>query len=112
MRIEFELPERIAGFSAERIPAGGMGKIITTEWLTSHNGSLLTSRLEGLECVFSHIPGLPHRSMFDHILVIIQPNLEAVAYVNELRPVIQGRAARDLKRGENVFPNDLSEILS
>lgn len=113
MPIEFTLPERLAGFVAEGAKKGEKVRVCHAEGLTSLDGGMLTWRLEELQKVaFSYIPGLPHESTIDHMVVIIRPDLSATAYVNELATAAQARAAGAVTVGDPVFASDILDIVS
>ena len=113
MPIEFRLPERLAGFLARGAKKGEQVEVCHAEGLTSLDGGMLTWRLEELQKVaFSHIPGLPHESTIDHIVVLIRPDLSATAYVNELTTTAQVRSAGAVTAGDPVFASDILDIIS
>lgn len=113
MRIEFTLRQRIVGVCEKTAEGPGFVSVITSESLTSHDGAILTWRLEELQrCVFADIPDLPPPSMIDNLLVIIGPDLAAVAYVNELRPRALMKANRPISAGETVLVQDIADISS
>lgn len=113
MRIEFKLTERFIGFAADTIPPGAVGRVITTESLTSHDGAHLTWRLEELHAgIFSSIPGLPEPSQIDNLLVIIFQDLTATAYVNAIQPRALVRVNTPVTAGAPILVRDISDIAS
>ena len=62
--------------------------------------------------LFDLIPGLPYPSTIDHIVVIIHPDLSAVAYVNELQISASIKPKRNIAPGEPVYVGDIEEISS
>ncbi len=113
VRIEFSLPQEMIpiGVAAETAAGGGLCEVITTEGLTSHDGALLTWRLETLnESILRHIPGLPPASLLDNLLVVVRPDLSGVAYVNELRVRASVRATRAVTAGAPVLIDDIDDI--
>jgi hypothetical protein len=111
--IDFQVPERPAGFAAETIEPGATGRVICTEALTSFDGTILTWRLEKLQrYLFGRIPGLPPPSLIDTLLVIIRPDLSATAYVNELTQHALIRTKGSIAVGQPVFVDDVLEISS
>lgn len=113
MKVDFHIKQRFAGFSAESATGGSLCTVIPTESLTSHDGALLTWRLEGLQQgIFSEIPNLPPPSLIDNILIIIRQDLTATAYVDELRPRALLRPTRDINAGEALAVNDIADISS
>jgi hypothetical protein len=112
MSIEFKLTERIVGFAASKATGGELVKVICFENLTSLDGLHLTWRLEELHnAIFSKVPGLPDASLIDNLLIIVKPNLDAIAYVNELQPTASVRVGRAVATGEPLFVSDILDVL-
>jgi hypothetical protein len=112
MGIAFSLRQPIAGFAASSCKPGDPAAIVVKEMLSTFDGSVFASRLEALHrAVFSNIPGvLPWK--FDHLLVVIKPNAEAIAYFDELKQVGTIKVGRAVQAGEAVYNNDIVEMVS
>ena len=61
--------------------------------------------------IFSKIPDLPDASLIDNLLIIIKPNLNAIAYINELHPIANVRVGRAVAAGEPLFVSDILDVL-
>ena len=111
MHCNFSLTERFAGFLASDARPGEMASVQVREQLTTDDGALFISRIEGLHAsIFSRIPGLPTPSEISRLLVIIKPNLDAVAYVNELDEIGSVRIGRAVNAGEPVLAKDILDM--
>ncbi len=109
----FQITERLIGFSANAVKEGERASVITREGLTSLDGVALDQRLDGLhQCLFARVPHLPRPSQIDHLVVVIDPDLNATAYVNELQPVAKARVARAVEAGEPLYATDITELVS
>ncbi|GMV23265.1 MAG: hypothetical protein AMXMBFR57_32140 [Acidimicrobiia bacterium] len=110
MPIKFTLPKSIAGFVATEGDEHGRVWVCQRE-LVAPSAPHLTARLQGIhDAIFSAIPGLPDPSQIDHIVVVIEPDLSAVAYVNELTPQANVRFNRTVLAGESVYVRDIDDI--
>ncbi len=113
MSVNFTLTERLGGFAAMAAKPGERVAVTVREILTSFDGPTFASRLDALHnSILSKIPGVPEPWKAKHILVVIRPNNEATAYVDELKPVGQVRVARAVQAGENIYANDITEMAS
>jgi len=110
MPIEFQLEQRLAGFSAtsarkdEKVP-------IVTRALFGPQDPELADRLDGLQgCLFSRIPDLPAPPRICDLIVIIDQDLAGRAFVDELPLTATVIAARPIEKGEHIFLKDISGI--
>lgn len=111
MPIEFKIPQRLIGLVAETSEGPGLVGVVTSESLTSHDGSTLAWRLEEFQnALFRFIPGLPPPSLIDHILVVIRQDLTAVAYVNELQQRAMVKVRRAISASEQVLVDDVEDV--
>lgn len=103
MPIDFQLCERIAGFTLSS--AGPYEKVaIVTRELIGPQDPILTERLEALHgCLFSKIPDLSSPGRISDLVVVIRNDLSGVAYCDELQLRARVKAARDVQKGEHVF---------
>lgn len=110
MPIDFKLNSRLVGFAGAAAKDGETVPVIYREYLAPSDPNLL-ERLENLDrSIFRAIPGLPPVSQIDHLLVVIRPDLSAVAWVNELSPKAEVRPNRPIKAGEPVRVSDIEDI--
>jgi Shedu protein SduA, C-terminal len=113
MSIAFQLTERLVGFAAATVSGGEPAQVVYRQLVAPSEATLLLDRLERMQGVlFNLIPGLPYPSTIDHVVVIIRPDLSAVAYVNELQITAMIKPKRNLAAGEPVFAGDIEDISS
>jgi len=111
MPIPFKLTERFLGFAASTASGGQPVQVIYRELVAPSEANHLLARLERMQrALFDLIPGLPYPSTIDHIVVIIHPDLSAVAYVNELQISASIKPKRNITPGEPVYADDIEEI--
>ncbi len=115
MPYKIQLTEKPAGYASEDATGieGHPVKVVVCEFTSSEDGELFISRLEGFpNILISKLPaGANVRpSMIDHLLAIIQRDLSATVYVNELSMLIRARAARSIQAGEPVLEDDITDI--
>jgi len=109
---QFQLKERICGFSMNSALAGETVKFCTQE-VIGPRAPHLVDRLEQIQnAVFGEIPGIPPPSLIDHLLVLIGPDLKGIAYVNELQIQVSVRVNREIQTGAIIFRQDVSEVIS
>lgn len=110
MPIEFQLPERPAGFALCSGAEGEHGYAQMGAICPATDPALVQQRLDGLyESVFRHIPNFDP-SKISHALVLIRHDLSATAYVDELRPKAMAKTTRAVNEGDPVLTTDVSEI--
>ncbi|HEY1174495.1 MAG TPA: Shedu anti-phage system protein SduA domain-containing protein [Verrucomicrobiae bacterium] len=110
MPISFQLKQFPSGFSLNTAAAGETVEVIFRE-LVGPKDAHLADRLEQLHgCLFSKIPGFPHPFQIHHLLVVVNADLSATAYVNELDMKMTVKSNRSIKSGEDVYVNDISDI--
>lgn len=103
----------IGGFAATAGKPGERAAVIVREMLTSLDGATFASRIEALHrSIFSRIPGLQKPWHLEHLLVVIKPSFEAIAYANELQEIGAIKIARAMEAGEPVYEKDILEIAS
>lgn len=111
MPIEFKLTERIVGVSLHAATAAEKLGIEYGALIPSDDPARVQHVLEGLQgCVFSRIPGFPDPSQVSSVVVVIQQDLSAMAYINELYLKAKVRVTRDVNKGDPVYSKDISEI--
>jgi hypothetical protein len=111
--VAFQIVERFVGFAVSSARSGEQVSVLCAESLTSLDGVHLTWRLEQLHnAIFSKVPGLPPPNGIDSLLIIIKPDLSAVAYVNEIKPTVSIAPARPMAAGEPVLVMDILDVLS
>src|SRR5262245_39063497 len=113
MSIHFQLPERLAGFAASTAGPGERVDVVIRELIVPRDAVLLTSRLEQLQLIlFNHIPGFPPPSTIDNLVVVINPDLSGIAYVNEAawRASVMPRDRDRVAPGTPVLVRDIIDI--
>ncbi|MCH7763788.1 MAG: hypothetical protein IIB95_08595, partial [Candidatus Marinimicrobia bacterium] len=111
MRIEFKIKKLPAGISLSFAAKEEYVKVQTTELIGPLDSNLLITRLETMQSlVFNQIPNLPLPSQIDHILVIINPDRNCIAFVNELTIKAMIKINRDVEKGEPISKKDIEDI--
>lgn len=112
MPIEFKLEERLAGFLATSARKGEHASVVFREML-GPDAADLGSRLDGMhQCLFSKVPGLPNPTTICDLVVIVDRDLNARAYVDELSMAMRAVATRAIGVGEPVHTKDISSVES
>jgi hypothetical protein len=113
MPIQFLLKDRLAGYATTTAGPGEKAQICYRELIGPDDANHLQRQLDNFQrTLFSHIPGLHAPSLVDHILVVINPDLNCTAYVNELTIRAKARATRAIEKGAPVYVEDISEVTS
>jgi hypothetical protein len=113
MPIQFKLSERVIGYAAATSKPGEMVPICYRELIGPADAAHLQRQLENLNgSLFSKIPTLPLPSLIDHVLVVIRPDLECTAYINELSIFAQAKTTRGVQAGAPVYATDIADITS
>jgi hypothetical protein len=113
MKKDFKIATQIVGFCAAYAEPGEKAALLVKEVVSSCTGALFLSRIEALhQSIFRGIPNLPNPATIDHLLVVIRPNWEATAYIDELNQVGLIKPQRDIKPGENVYESDFEGLVS
>jgi hypothetical protein len=102
-----------AGYAASSFKKGEKAQVIVREFISSEDGDLFISRLEGLpsEIINQIDPSIGIQpGIIDHLLVIIHQDRTAIVYINELQISITLRSKRDLKAGDIVRSDDVAHI--
>jgi hypothetical protein len=114
MSFEIKLEQLPAGYVAEIIKKGGsQAKIIATEFVSSEDGDLLVTRLEGIPAdLVRKLPSWPgmREGSVEHLLAIIRRDKSATVYVNELNIRALMRIKRPFAKGERIFSNEIADI--
>jgi hypothetical protein len=112
LRLEIQIPERLAGFAEAASREGDSVPVVSREFTSSEDGDHFISRLEHLqECLFRHIPDCPPPSLIDHLLVVIRPNLTATVAINSLAKSAMVRAKRTVQGGSPVLRDDILDVI-
>ncbi len=111
MSTHFKLNQKPAGFSSNFATGGDNVQIITTELISPLDSNHLIQRLEQMQgMIFACIPNLPAPSAIDHLLIIINPDLSGIAYINELSIKAMIKQNRDVKKGSLIYKSDINDI--
>ncbi len=110
MPIEFQLEERLVGFTATSAREGENVEIISRALLGPQDAKLVHHIDELEKALFSKIPGLPRRPSISDLIVVINQDLSGKAFVNELPLPAKVKLTRDIEKGQTVFLKDISEI--
>jgi len=101
------------GIAAESVRNKTKIKIITREFISSTAGDLFFSRLDQFPSeILSKVSKEKNikESNVDHMVVVINKNLKAKVYINEINFLSEVQVKRPVKKGEEVRKNDISEI--
>lgn len=113
MPIHFKLTERLMGYAASTAGPGEQVAVCYRDLIGPEDGAHLQLQLENLQAsLFSKIPSLPSPSFIDHLLIVIKPDLECTAYVNELEILAQVKTTGAVEKGAPVYVSDISDITS
>lgn len=110
-QIKFDKPP--AGYSMSSLRPGYYGWVCTREFVSSEDGDLFISRLEGFPTVVLSLIGRPRSllpSMVDHMVVIIRKDGTATAYINEVSFLGLIRSKRAPQAGEVIYSTDIADV--
>jgi hypothetical protein len=111
MPTNFTLTERPGGFILHAGTASEQVLVQYGELVPPSDPARVLQVLEGLQhSVFSRIPNFPDPSQVRHVVVVIHQDLNAKAYVNELKLLAKCDITRDVKAGEPAMASDISAI--
>lgn len=111
MSIHFKLNKKPAGFVLNFATRGDQVQVMSTELISPLDSNHLIQRLEQMQgMIFASIPNLPAPSMIDHLLIIINPDLSGIAYVNELSIQAMIKINRDVEKGSPIYKSDIKDI--
>ena len=114
MAFTITLGQLPAGHVLESAKSGEIVPVQYREFLTSEDGDLLTSRLEGFP---SDLLGLIHPNVIkpsavDHMLALIRRDKLATVYLNELEIVAEVKVKRPIAAGAAVFEEDIADVFA
>lgn len=102
------------GYAAEA--ARGEGQtvgVLATEFVSSEDGDLFISRLEGFPSeVIRQIPKnqFVRESTVDHLVVVLRRDKTATVYLNEVMITSEVLVKRSIKAGEEVYKDDIGDV--
>lgn len=102
-----------AGYSMTAVRGGGTVQVCVREFVSSEDGDLFISRLEGIpQALISKLPATAGitPSVVDNMLAIIRPDRTGTIYINELKTRALIRTRRSVKVGEPVYASDILDI--
>ncbi len=115
MPYEFKLDAPPAGYAMHNAAGveGNLAVIAVREFISSEDGELFISRLEGIPNQL--IAKLPTEarvspSTIDHLIAVIRPDLLTTVYVNECPVMMRARIGRRMEAGEVVYERDIVDI--
>ena len=114
MPFKMSFPKQIpAGFCMQSMKGPGEVLICVTEFVSSEDGDLLVTRLEGISDII--FPAVTPRvivrpSTVDHFLAIIRPDATGTLYINELSFYTRMQSKREFKPGELVPFDDIADV--
>ncbi len=109
--IKFDLTT--IGYSASNKKSGEKVNVIMREFISSEDGDLFISRLEGFPSVI--ISKLPleakiRESEINNLLAIIRKDNTATIYANELNILMKTNINRSVKKGDPIYYDDIIDI--
>lgn len=110
MRYTLQLPNLPAGYALHSVKKGDKLKLICKEFVSSEDGDLLISRLEGLNVFLSNQQIKP--SQIDNLLAIVHPDKKADVLINEAEVIMNIKLKKSVKKGECIFVDDIADIKS
>lgn len=112
MPISFELDHAPTGFAASYCGPGDTSvKVVYRELVSPLEPARFLERVDQLQRgLFNRVPGLPRPSNIDHLVIVVKPDLSAVAYVNELHVTALVRPTREVSAGEPMYASDIDAI--
>lgn len=114
MPYEIRLEQLPAGYVAE-VNKKGDAKVCVRQFVSSEDGNLLVSRLEGFPSdLLRKLPVWPPicEGSIDHLLAIIRPDKSATLYVNDLTFTALIQTKGPFAKGDPIFDKDIADIES
>jgi len=102
-----------AGHAIDSAKPGEELRVQFREFVTSEDGDLLTSRLEGLPSDILRLTGPApslQPSAINHMLVLVRRDKSATVYINELQILAEVQATRTVQAGEVVLGDDVADV--
>jgi hypothetical protein len=102
-----------AGYALSAARGGENVQVTYREFVSSEDGDVLVSRLEGFPSrVIERLPlsAQIKASTVDHLFVLIKKDGDCTVYANELEAIAKTRVRRAFKAGEPVFEHDIIDI--
>jgi hypothetical protein len=110
MKTTKKLKDHLVGFAVD-YGADGKVPICFRDVSYSDEGPLFIERMEQLQdALFSRFPEFPSPSSIDSLLVLINPNGDAEAIINELKLVGRVAVTRAVRLGAPVFYDDIAHF--
>jgi len=113
MPYEIKLDMPPAGYSLSAAKSGDKVKVSVIEFISSEDGDLFISRLEGFPSqIIRMLPAEANikESQIDNLLAIIRRDNTATVYINELKIIAKTRLNRSVEKGEMIFEDDIIDI--
>jgi len=101
------------GYALTATKSGEYVKVANNEFISSEDGDLFISRLEGIpQQIISKLPeesGIKPSSI-DHLIAIIRKDKTAIVYVNEVEFRLLIQPKRKIKKGDGIFDGDIISV--
>jgi hypothetical protein len=113
MPYEIKLQDMPAGYALTSARAGGTVVTSTKGFVSSEDGDLFISRLEGLpSAIIAQLPPEANitPSVIDHMLALIRKDKTATVYVNELKMHASIRIRKTVEKGNHIYQKDILDI--
>lgn len=113
MPYEIKLRDMPAGYALTSARAGDTVVTSTKGFVSSEDGDLFISRLEGLPReIIAQLPPEANitPSVIDHMLALIRKDKTATVYVNELEMHASIRIRKTVEKGNHIYPKDILDI--
>jgi len=109
--IAFKLNERPLGWAAHTATPSEKVAIVSWSIAAPDDPAAVQQELERLQrFVLGHIPGLPKAGTAQNMVVVINPDLSGIAYVDEFTATAKTRVTRAVEKGEPLRAGDISDI--
>ena len=112
MAYEILLDHPPAGFAGKSARADELVQVIYREFTSTEDGQHFISRLErGVDPILREIPTSVQPSAVDHMLAISRKDGKTTVFLNELEIKGTFRAARPVKKGQDMTKDDIADIV-
>ncbi len=113
LELSFPKTQIPAGFCARSMRGPGKALVCVTEFVSSEDGDLLVTRLEGIsQMIFAATtpPVIISPSTVEHFLAIVRPDATGTLYINELSILTRMQSKVKFTPGELVGFDDIADV--